>query len=111
MDPEQARLRTKHESLRNLAPSLERYLSQLARNAADTEVNRIRAEIQKECVSHAMDQPGFFSLSVPTGGGKTLASLAWAMGHALAYGKERIIIAIPYTSIVTQTCSRASFFV
>ena len=106
MDPEQARLRTKPESLRNLAPSLERYLSQLARNAADTEVNRIRAEIQKECVSHAMDQPGFFSLSVPTGGGKTLASLAWAMGHALAYGKERIIIAIPYTSIVTQTAER-----
>ncbi|MDD7202480.1 MAG: CRISPR-associated helicase Cas3' [Sphaerochaetaceae bacterium] len=106
MNPEQARLRTKHESLRNLAPLLERYLSQLARNAADTEVNRIRAEIQKECVSHVMDPPGFFSLSVPTGGGKTLSSLAWAMGHALAYGKERIIIAIPYTSIVAQTAER-----
>ncbi len=86
-----------------LLPRLESYLYELQTKAADTDVNRIRRQVQERCYSASFGEKGFYSLTVPTGGGKTLSSLLWAMRHAVQNSMERIIIAIPYTSIIVQT--------
>ena len=103
MNEENAELRKDKQSLCNLLPKLEAHLQNISASASDTPVNKIRAQVQKQCIVCADDSPGFFSLTVPTGGGKTLSSLVWAMKHAIKYNKRRIIIAIPYTSIIVQT--------
>lgn len=74
----------------------------LARFEADTEVNCVRAGILRHVRRQAECDPGLFSLTVPTGGGKTLASLAFALDHAIRYGQRRVIFVIPFTSIVEQ---------
>ena len=79
------------------------YNAHMACFAADTPVRRIRADILRQCRSKAGAAPGLYTLTVPTGGGKTLASLGFALDHALAHGKRRVIYAIPYTSIIEQT--------
>lgn len=105
MQPEQSRLRGKYDSLTILEEKLEAYLEGLKKNAPDTEANRIRNEVQNWCIEESANPLGFYSLTVPTGGGKTLASVLWAIKHAIKNGLKRVIIAIPYTSIITQTAS------
>lgn len=105
MDNEKAALRNTSASLAELLPLLEAKLAAMKANAPATKVNQVREEVQKACLNASIHLPGFFSLTVPTGGGKTLSSLLWAMHHAVKHQKRRIIIAIPYTSIIVQTAA------
>ncbi len=77
----------------------------LAGFKANSPVNRIRADILIHLRRQAGHAPGLFSLTVPTGGGKTLASLAFALDHAVRHGLRRIIYVMPFTSIVEQNAA------
>ncbi len=103
MSPDKTALRGQYPALAELEPRFEAYMTVLAARADDTPVNRIRALVLDCCRNAAERTPGLFSLTVPTGGGKTLASLAFALRHARHHGKRRIFYVIPYTSIIEQT--------
>lgn len=68
----------------------------------DTQLNSQRLAIRQQCEAMSDRKPGLYSLTVPTGGGKTAASMAFALKHARKYGKKRVIYVIPYTSIIEQ---------
>lgn len=65
-------------------------------------INKFRDQVLDDCIKASDLRPGFFSLTAPTGVGKTLSSLRFALEHAIKYNKDRIIYAIPFTSIIEQ---------
>ena len=102
-DQEKTATRGTFPTLGSLTGRFFQALEKMEHAAPKTSVNTIRAEIRQACEAAAEKPSGLFSLAVPTGGGKTLSAMAFALRHALKYGKQRIIYVIPYTSIIEQT--------
>lgn len=92
--------RGEHENIEALRDRFNDHLRRF--DNPETDINRKRTETLKTCIEKAADKPGFFKLTVPTGGGKTLASMAFALNHAAAHGLKRIIYVIPFTTIIEQ---------
>src|SRR5699024_6719958 len=93
--------RDPHVPLTGLKAKLDAHLADIRRS--DTGVNRLRADVLDHPCARDGEAPGLFSLTVPTGGGKTLTSLAFALDHAVRHGLDRVVYAIPFTSVIDQT--------
>ena len=102
-DPTVSPGRADWPTLGSLLPKFDAHSARKSAGAEPTPVNRLRADVLQACRSAASHPPGLFSLTVPTGGGKTLSSLAFALEHARRHGLRRVIYAIPFTSIIEQT--------
>ena len=102
MNPQQATLR--NPSVKDLFPKMQACLQKKIDSFGQPkdDVAKQRSDVYQSCVKVASQETGFYSLSVPTGGGKTLSSLAFALQHAIENHLERIIYVIPFTSIVDQ---------
>lgn len=94
-------IRGQYDTLNALLLKLDRHIVPWLEHPQN-ELNAKRSEILQTCIDAAKQEPGLFTLTVPTGGGKTISSLAFALTHAVQYKKERIIYVIPYTSIIEQ---------
>lgn len=92
-----------HAPLSVLQARLNEYMTCVIKKAEPGPIDGLRADILAHACGKAALAPGLFTMTVPTGGGKTLASLDFALEHAVQHGLERIIYVIPYTSIIEQT--------
>lgn len=102
MDPSKSALRHGFKEIEDLAILFEKHYKNLEAYAPETIINRLRKEIKEKCIKNASLKQGVFTLTVPTGGGKTLSSMAFALEHAKKHNLDRIIYVIPYTSIIEQ---------
>ena len=106
MSPDEAERRGHdYKSIPVLLDRLENHLDKLSHRAKETPVNMARDAVLTDCKERAASKPGLFTLTVPTGGGKTLSSMEFALRHAALNGLERVIYAIPFTSIVEQSAA------
>ncbi len=102
VDPGKSLIRGNYDSLDLLYKKFEKSMKEKISLADDTSINRERKEIFNQCVKAGPLPPGFFTLTVPTGGGKTLSSMAFALEHLKHHNLKRIFYVIPYTNIIEQ---------
>ncbi|MFW6287522.1 MAG: CRISPR-associated helicase Cas3' [bacterium] len=102
MDIHKSEIRGGYASIKELLDFFNNYMETLTENAEISDINKYRNNIYDTCILKAQNDQGLFSLTVPTGGGKTLSSMGFALNHAIKNGMERIIYVIPYTSIIEQ---------
>ncbi|MBE0461583.1 MAG: CRISPR-associated helicase Cas3' [Candidatus Aminicenantes bacterium] len=102
MDPDKAALRVPlpSDTLVRMEQALEEYVGRFSENG--TPVNADRRKVREACLIASNRPPGFFSLTVPTGGGKTLSSLAFSLRHAIVHRLDRIVYVLPFTTIIEQ---------
>ncbi len=104
--PDIARLeKVEPPSLVALRDILEINQEALIRKSRSTPVNRVREEVYRACIDKAELAPGYFSLTVPTGGGKTRSVLVFSLRHAVKHKQRRVVMVLPYTSIIEQNAA------
>ena len=106
MNPAQAAARPSWPAdvLTHMEASLDAHMTKVTSGA--TPVNVERAKVREDCLAAAVKCPGLFSLTVPTGGGKTLSSLAFALRHAQRHSLRRVVYVVPFTTITEQTAEQ-----
>lgn len=92
-----------HASIEELSQTFNRFLQGFDNPAG--ELNKKRTATLKACITRSSEKPGLFTLTVPTGGGKTFTSMGFALNHAVAHGLKRIVYVIPFTSIIEQNAA------
>ncbi|MBT2217951.1 CRISPR-associated helicase/endonuclease Cas3 [Virgibacillus dakarensis] len=85
--------------------SLMDHVNNLKKNGKQTPINQLRADMSNQCEQFASKPSDIYTLSIPTGGGKTLASFRYALKHSLEYQKQKIIYVVPYTTIIEQNAN------
>jgi CRISPR-associated endonuclease/helicase Cas3 len=101
--------RLQYASLPELRDRLDAFIDRRAeslRGGPLSAMNQLRADVLHACRKASSRRSGFFSLTVPTGGGKTLSAMSFALRHAVVNEQQRVIVVIPYTSIITQNAER-----
>lgn len=97
----------KYTDWQTLINRLESHLDQLRQEPNKNPIDNIRSAISDACYKRSVSGTGIFTLTVPTGGGKTLASLRFALHHAYKHKLDRIVYVIPFTSIIDQNAEVA----
>ncbi|MEA4909139.1 MAG: CRISPR-associated endonuclease Cas3'' [Anaerolineaceae bacterium] len=96
----------KYQPWKKLIQRLDKKINEFEHKKLKNEVDKIRSQVSQDCLQFSTKPKGIYQLTVPTGGGKTLASLRFALNHAAHYKMDRIFYIVPYTSIIDQNADQ-----